>query len=65
MGITQQQRFSDTSTKPLHVRIPVALHEGLNKLAIQEKNVCSQPNSYKKQLGVSNLITLPSSNSIR
>ena len=41
MGITQQQRFSDTSTKHLHVRIPVELHEGLNKLAIQEKKSVS------------------------
>jgi len=57
MGIIQQQKFSDTSTKHLHVRIPVELHEGLNKLAIQEKNVCSQPNSYRKRLWISTLKT--------
>lgn len=38
---TSQQRFNDTQAKPLRVRIPVELHNGLNKLAVQEKKSVS------------------------
>ena len=41
METIQQRRFNDTLTKHLHVRIPTELHEGLNKLAVQEKKSVS------------------------